>query len=44
MDAINFELNGKPLRLMVDGERPLFLALRTDLALAGTNYGCGQAL
>jgi aerobic-type carbon monoxide dehydrogenase small subunit (CoxS/CutS family) len=41
-DSIAFKLNGKPVRLSVDGERPLLWALRTDLGLTGTKYGCGE--
>ncbi len=41
-DSIAFTLNGKPARLSVDGERPLLWALRTDLGLTGTKYGCGE--
>ena len=41
-DSIAFKLNGKPVRLGVDGERPLLWALRTDLGLTGTKYGCGE--
>jgi len=44
METIDFQLNGKPVRLTVDGERPLLWVLRTDLALTGTKYGCGKAL
>ena len=40
-DSISFKLNDKPVRLDVDGERPLLWVLRTDLGLAGTKYGCG---
>jgi aerobic-type carbon monoxide dehydrogenase small subunit (CoxS/CutS family) len=41
-DSIAFKLNGKPVRLSVDGERPLLWALRADLGLTGTKYGCGE--
>ena len=41
-DSIAFKLNGKPVQLSVDGERPLLWVLRTDLALTGTKYGCGE--
>jgi aerobic-type carbon monoxide dehydrogenase small subunit (CoxS/CutS family) len=37
-----FKLNGKPVSLEVDGERPLLWVLRTDLGLTGTKYGCGE--
>ena len=41
-DTISFKLNDKPVRLTVDGDRPLLWVLRTDLALTGTKYGCGE--
>ncbi|HVM49907.1 MAG TPA: (2Fe-2S)-binding protein [Candidatus Acidoferrum sp.] len=41
-DTISFTLNGKPVRLEVDGARPLLWVLRTDLALTGTKFGCGE--
>ena len=44
IETIDFQLNGKPERLRVDGERKLLWILRTDLALTGTKYGCGKAL
>jgi aerobic-type carbon monoxide dehydrogenase small subunit (CoxS/CutS family) len=42
METIQFELNDKPVRLTVDGERKLLWVLRTDLGLTGTKYGCGE--
>jgi carbon-monoxide dehydrogenase small subunit len=44
MATIHFKLNGKSVSLAVDGERMLLWILRTDLALAGTKYGCGEGL
>jgi aerobic-type carbon monoxide dehydrogenase small subunit (CoxS/CutS family) len=41
---IQFQLNGRPTNLTVDPTRMLLWALRTDAALTGTKYGCGQAL
>ncbi len=41
-DTIAFKLNDKPVRLSVDGGRPLLWVLRTDLGLTGTKYGCGE--
>ena len=41
-EAIAFKLNDKPVRLSVDGERPLLWVLRTDLGLTGTKFGCGE--
>jgi aerobic-type carbon monoxide dehydrogenase small subunit (CoxS/CutS family) len=42
--TIQFRLNGKPVRMTVDGERMLLWVLRTELGLTGTKYGCGQSL
>ena len=39
--ALSFTLNGKPVRLETDDGRSLLWALRTDLGLTGTKYGCG---
>ena len=41
-DSIAFKLNDQPVRLEVEGERPLLWVLRTDLGLTGTKYGCGE--
>jgi aerobic carbon-monoxide dehydrogenase small subunit len=41
-DILSFTLNGKPVRIDVDGERPLLWVLRTDLGLTGTKFGCGE--
>jgi len=41
-DTISFKLNDKPVRLKVDGARPLLWVLRTDLGLTGTKFGCGE--
>lgn len=43
-ETISFTLNGQPVRLMVDGDRPLLWVLREDLGLTGTKFGCGSAL
>ena len=42
IEAIQFTLNGKTVRLRVDGERMLLWVLRTDLGLTGPKYGCGE--
>lgn len=42
IDTLSFTLNGKSIRLDVDGERPLLWVLRTDLGLTGTKFGCGE--
>jgi len=44
MRVVSFTLNGKPTRLTVDQTRMLLWVLRDDLGLAGTKFGCGQAL
>ena len=41
-DKISFKLNDKPVELAVDGERALLWVLRSDLALTGTKFGCGE--
>jgi aerobic-type carbon monoxide dehydrogenase small subunit (CoxS/CutS family) len=41
LESINFKVNGKPVKLMVDSERMLLWVLRTELGLTGTKYGCG---
>ena len=41
-DTVSFKLNDKPVRLEVEAERTLWWALRTDLGLTGTKYGCGE--
>jgi aerobic-type carbon monoxide dehydrogenase small subunit (CoxS/CutS family) len=44
VEAIEFRLNHKTVRLKVDGERKLLWVLRSDLELTGTKYGCGKGL
>jgi aerobic-type carbon monoxide dehydrogenase small subunit (CoxS/CutS family) len=44
IETIRFKLNGRPVRLEVDGERTLLWVLRTDLAVTGPKYGCGEGL
>jgi aerobic-type carbon monoxide dehydrogenase small subunit (CoxS/CutS family) len=41
-ETIAFTLNGKPVSVTTDGQRPLLWVLRTDLGLTGTKFGCGQ--
>lgn len=41
-ETMRFKLNGKPVRMTVDGERELLWVLRSDLELTGCKYGCGQ--
>ena len=40
---ISFQLNGSPVSLDVEPEMPLLWALRDELGLTGTKYGCGIA-
>ena len=41
---IKLKLNGKPVEIDADPQMPLLWALRDELGLTGTKYGCGQAL
>lgn len=41
-ETISFKLNNKAVSLNVDENRLLLWVLRTDLALIGTKYGCGE--
>ena len=43
-ETITFTLNGKPVSVTTDNQRPLLWVLRTDLGLTGTKYGCGQSI
>ena len=40
--AIQFRLNGEPVEVDVDSQRPLLWVLRTEFGLTGTKYGCGE--
>ena len=44
IETIRFKLNGRPVRLKVDGEQTLLWVLRTNLGLTGAKYGCGEGL
>jgi isoquinoline 1-oxidoreductase alpha subunit len=41
---IRLEINGKPQSIDVPGETPLLWALRDEIGLTGTKFGCGMAL
>jgi isoquinoline 1-oxidoreductase subunit alpha len=41
---IKFTVNGKAVSLDTDPNEPLLWALREDLQLTGTKFGCGMAL
>lgn len=43
VEEIQFKLNGKRIKLTVEGDRKLLWVLRTDLGLTGTKYGCGES-
>ena len=40
--SIQFDLNGKQVSLQTDELRTLLWVLRSDFALTGAKYGCGQ--
>ena len=42
--TVSFSLNGKPASVKTDDERMLLWVLRSDLALTGTKFGCGEGL
>jgi carbon-monoxide dehydrogenase small subunit len=42
-ETIKFTLNNKPVQITMDSERILLWVLRTDFALTGTKYGCGES-
>ena len=39
---VRFMLNGKPVRRAEGGSETLLWMLRTEMALTGTKYGCGE--
>lgn len=41
--AITFTLNGRPVSLDVDPEMPLLWAVRDEVGLTGSKFGCGMA-
>jgi aerobic-type carbon monoxide dehydrogenase small subunit (CoxS/CutS family) len=40
---VKLTVNGKPIHVDVDAEKPLLWVLRDDLGLTGTKFGCGIA-
>jgi isoquinoline 1-oxidoreductase subunit alpha len=44
MKPIVFSVNGRPVTVEVEPEKPLLWVLRDDLGLTGTKYGCGMAI
>jgi nicotinate dehydrogenase subunit A len=43
-DAVELTVNGRLLSLAGEGERPLLDALRNDLGLTASRFGCGEGL
>jgi isoquinoline 1-oxidoreductase alpha subunit len=41
--AIDFQVNGKPVSVNAEPDTPLLWAIREDLGLTGTKFGCGIA-
>ncbi|MFN4275587.1 MAG: (2Fe-2S)-binding protein [Ferrovibrio sp.] len=41
--AISFTLNGRPVTLDVDPDMPLLWAVRDEIGLTGSKFGCGMA-
>ena len=39
-----FKVNGRPVSVSVEPDKPLLWVLREDLGLTGTKFGCGMAL
>ena len=42
--SVDFSLNGRPASSSMDAQTPLLWALREDLGLRGTRFGCGKGL
>ena len=42
--AVQFTLNGRPVTIEADPDKPLLWALREDAGLPGTKFGCGAGL
>lgn len=42
--TITLQVNGQACQVQADAETPLLYALRNDLGLIGTRYGCGLGL
>jgi isoquinoline 1-oxidoreductase alpha subunit len=41
---VKFTVNGRPVTVDAESDTPLLWALREDLQLTGTKFGCGMAL
>ena len=44
MTTVTLNINGEVRNLEIDGSTPLLWALRDELKLTGTKYGCGRGL
>lgn len=44
METTRFKVNGKSAELQIDPRTPLLWAVREQLGLTGTKFGCGMAL
>jgi aerobic-type carbon monoxide dehydrogenase small subunit (CoxS/CutS family) len=44
MEDVLFKINGREVKLRVEGDRTLLWVLRSDLGITGVKYGCGQGL
>ena len=42
--STSFQLNGRPVTVDADPSTPILWALRDDLGMTGTKFGCGMAL
>lgn len=40
--SVRFVVNGRPVMVETEPDRPLLEVLREDLGLTGTKYGCGE--
>jgi nicotinate dehydrogenase subunit A len=44
IEPVEFVVNRKPVKVVLDSDRTLLWVLRTDLALRGPKYGCGEGI
>lgn len=44
IEPVEFLVNGKPVKVVLDPDRTLLWVLRTDLGLTGPKYGCGEGI
>ena len=44
IQEVNLNVNGRPVKLMVDPQKPLLKVLRDDLRLTGTKEGCNEGI